>query len=98
MFIFLSSCTHRSRISTKNCKTTGLYSETAANYKTFKKNYLFFGFEKEFSLNELLVSKNIECRKIKYINYTWKQGPVDSLISIIPFVNQKTLVVNYALD
>ena len=98
LIFFLFSCTHKVKVSTKSCKTTGIYSETNAQYKTISENYLFFGYEKEFSLNKLLVSNNIQCRNIKFLSYVWKQGPIDSLISIIPFVNQKTLVVSYSIE
>lgn len=94
----LIGCTHKVRVTTKKCKTTGYMSETSADYKTISKTYLFFGLEKEFSLSDLLESSAIDCRKVKYLNYTWKQGPIDSTLSVLPFVNQKTLIVNYAFE
>ncbi len=96
--LLLVSCTHNVRISTKNCRASGLFSETSARYKTIKKNVTIFGFTSEMSLKDILTKEKLDCRKVKYINYTWKQGPIDSLVSVIPFMTQKTLLINYAYE
>ncbi|WP_127717605.1 hypothetical protein [Halobacteriovorax sp. HLS] len=96
--LLLFSCTHTIKVNTKGCNTTGLYSETSANYLVLKKTITTYGLSQDLSLEKLLESRKLSCRKIKYINYTWKQGPIDSLVSILPFVNQKTLVLNYVYE
>lgn len=95
-FFIFTSCTHSIRVSSKGCKSVGLVSETSADYKSFKKNILFFGFSKEIRLDDILKKEKVRCNNVKFINYTWKQGPLDSLLSLLPFVTQKTLKVNYA--
>jgi hypothetical protein len=98
ILIISTGCTHNIKISTKGCKASGLFSETSARYKEVKETVSVFGFSKELNLNDFLSSEKVNCKKIRYMNYTWKQGPIDSLLSVVPFYTQKTLVIEYAYE
>ncbi|OUR97838.1 hypothetical protein A9Q84_06470 [Halobacteriovorax marinus] len=97
ILLLLVGCTHNTRLVSKGCFGSGKYSETNAEYKKHVEGVFYFGMSDEVSLKEILAKENIDCRKIKYMNFTWKQGFFESLVSVLPLMTSKTLIIDYAL-
>ncbi len=98
ILFLLTSCSHSLTLNPKGCYSKGLVKEHESESLILKDTIISFGFESEKYLEKILEKKKIDCKKVKNMNYTFKQGPFDSLISILPLVSVKTLIINYTLE
>lgn len=97
LFLFMG-CTHNTKLIPKGCSGNGKYSETSAEYKKVEEKVFLLGFDQEVSLKDILTSKKVDCRRIKYMNFTWKQTFFDALVSTLPLMTRKTLIIEYARE
>ena len=98
LLFFLVGCSHSLTLNPKGCYSRGLVHKHDNESNVFKDTIITFGSESEVYLEKILENEKLECRKIKNMNYTFKQGALDSLVSLVPFINSKTLIIEYTLD
>ncbi len=97
LFLF-TSCSHSLNLNPKGCYSKGFVKKLDNKIYTIEKSIVSFGESSEYYLKDILESKKVECTKLKNINYTFKTGAIDSIISVLPFIERKTLVINYSID
>ncbi|WP_372655310.1 hypothetical protein [Halobacteriovorax sp.] len=97
IFLF-TSCSHSLTLNPKGCYSKGLIKNLEKKIYTIEKSVVSFGSSSEHYLKEILESNKIDCRKIKNVNYTFKSDALDSILSVLPFIERKTLVINYSKD
>lgn len=97
IFLF-TSCSHSLTLNPKGCYSSGLVKKLDRKINTVEKSVLTFGSSSNYLLQEILESSQIDCKKIKNINYTFKSSALDSIVSVLPFIERKTLVINYSID
>lgn len=98
IFFLFTSCSHSVNINPKGCYSKGQIVPLKLEKHTFETKIYTFGSHSEKYLEEILESKKISCKKIKNINYAFKTDIIDSIVSVVPFIEMKTLVVNYTLE
>ncbi|CBW26802.1 putative exported protein [Halobacteriovorax marinus SJ] len=93
--LLFASCSHSLTLNPKGCYATGMVIPHVDDYKSFETTIISFGDDNSRELQSIFRNKEIDCKKVKNVNYTFKSGPIDSLISILPFVEMKTITINY---
>jgi hypothetical protein len=93
ILLALSSCASKLVLTPRKCPNKAIWVNDK-KLKTFgEKKYWIVGSEKKVFIRDILKENGITCSQIRGMSLTVKREWSDSLLSILPFVARRTLVL-----